>query len=536
MTSMTVHHCHLRLSSLLVGSALLLSGMGVGPARALAQNREPGDLPQIIKLIEQGKFPQAEARLQTALKSDPNSATIYRVLGFVYQQEQRFPEAERALEQSLKLSPEGNPQALFLLVQTKFALKKTKEAMALADQLSTHSGDDPQIHYALGRLLRENGQVSEALPELESAHLHAPGNPAITTELLIAYRRQHDSAKADPLLESLLHMATYSDLLQAGSRLGEASELGLAVATFQRATELQPDAYDGKFDLAFALFRLGQYPEAEKTLDHIPPAQSEGQADYHYLRGKVELALQHPQVAREEYATALRQQPGNENLCVDAGLLDSKFEDFWKALEVFQSCANVLPDSVPVETGLGLTYFRLGKYPDAIAAFQKVLSLRPEADAAREALGFLLYLTSRFAEARQVLEPRLGSPEVDYYLPFLHALVLLRLDEHANRPLAQRSLEQSIKLNAKFAPAYFQRGKLEGEMGDTGRALADLQLATNLDPAYAQPYYIMAQIYFKQGKRDQAEQAREHFAALSREREETEQKRDLENRLFQALQ
>ena len=64
-------------------------------------------------------------------------------------------------------------------------------------------------------------------------------------------------------------------------------------------------------------------------------------------------------------------------------------------------------------------------------------------------------------------------------------------------------------MNAKFAPAYFQRGKLEWEMGDTGRALADLQLATNLDPAYAQPYYIMAQIYFKQGKRDQAEQARE---------------------------
>jgi len=57
-----------------------------------------------------------------------------------------------------------------------------------------------------------------------------------------------------------------------------------------------------------------------------------------------------------------------------------------------------------------------------------------------------------------------------------------------------------------------------------------------LDPAYAQPYYLMAQIYFRQGKKDQAELAREHFAALSRDREEIEQKQDLENRLFQALQ
>jgi tetratricopeptide (TPR) repeat protein len=521
---------------MLVGSTLLFSWMDVGPIRALAQNREADNLPQIIELIEQGKLPQAEARLEAALKSEPNSSKIYRVLGYVYQQEQRFPEAEHALEESLKLSQGDNPQALFLLVQTKFALKKTREAVALARQLSALLVDDPQIHYALGRLLRENGQVSEALPELENAHSRAAGDLAITTELLIAYRQQRDSAKAGPLLDSLLRTATYSDLVQAGSRLGEAGELGLAVSTFQRATELQPDRYDGKFDLAFALFRLGQYPEAKNTLDQIPPAQSEGQPDYHYLRGKVELALQHPQAAGEEYAKALRQQPGNESLCVDAGLLDSKFEDFWKALEVFQSCAKVLPDSVPVETGLGLTYFRLGKYPDAIAAFRKVLSLRPEADAAREALGFLLYLTSSFAEARQVLAPRLRSREVDYYLPFLHALVLLRLDERANRPLALRSLEGSIKLNAKFAPAYFQRGKLEWEMGDTARALADLELATNLDPAYAQPYYLMAQIYFKQGKKDQAEQARQHFAALNREREETEQKRDLENRLFQALQ
>ena len=209
---------------------------------------------------------------------------------------------------------------------------------------------------------------------------------------------------------------------------------------------------------------------------------------------------------------------------------------FWKALEVFQSCAKALPDSVPVETGLGLTYFRLGKYPDAIAAFQKVLSLRPEADAAREALAFLLYLTSRFEEARQVLEPRLNTPAVDYYLPFLHALVLLRLDEGANHSRALQSLEQSIKLNAKFAPAYFQRGRLEWKTGDSARALADAQLAINLDPAYAQPYYLMAQIYFKQGNKDQAEQARQKFTTLNREREETEQKRDLENRLFQALQ
>lgn len=528
--------CQVRSVCLLVGSALLFSWFDLGAACALPQIREPDNLPQIVKLIEQGKLGEAEAELQAALRSDPDSSTIYRVLGFVYQRQQRLPEAEHALQESLRLSSGDNPQAMFLLAQTKFALKKPQEAVALARRLSSLLTNDPQIHYALGRLLRENDQVSEGVTELEKAHSLAGREPAITTELLIAYQQQRDSAKAAPLLGALLGTASYSDLVQAGSRMGEAGEMGLAVSAFQRAAELQPDGYDGKFDLAFALFRVGRYSEALKTLDQIPAAQSQGQPDYHYLRGKVELALENPQAAGEQYALALRQQPDNESLCVDAGLLHSRFEDFRKALEVFESCAQKLPDSVPIETGLGLTYFRLGKYPDAIAAFRKVLALRPEADAAREALAFLLYTTSSFLEARQVLEPRLESRDVDYYLPFLHALVLLRLEARENRRQAFHSLEESIELNAKFAPAYFQRGKLEWEMGDATRALADLELATKLDPAYAQPYYLMAQIYYKQGKKDQAEQAQEKSAALNREREETEQRRDLENRLFQAVQ
>jgi Flp pilus assembly protein TadD len=235
---MTVHPTHIHLARLLVGSALVILFACMWPARGFTQSEESRDLPQIVKLIEQGKLPEAEARLQTVLKTEPNSPTAYRVLGYVYLQEQRYPEAERALEQSHKLSPAGNPQALFLLVQTKFALKKTPEAVHLARQLSSFSGNGPQIHYALGRMLRENGEVAEGIPELERAHALGPEDPATTTELLIAYRQQQNAAKAGPLLQSFLQTATYGDIVQAGSRMGDAGALPLAAAAFQRATEL----------------------------------------------------------------------------------------------------------------------------------------------------------------------------------------------------------------------------------------------------------------------------------------------------------
>ena len=525
----------MRVPILPIAGTLFFSFLGTLPTYGLRQKGESGALPRVVSLIEKGRLTEAEAALRAELQQDPKSFTAYRVLGYVYQQQHRFSDAEHALEESVRLSPDNNSQAWFLLAQTKFALKKPGEAVELAGRLSAASAGDPKIHYALGRMLRENGHVREGIAELEKARSLSPGDPAVTTELIISYRQQHSGA-AGQLLQPFLQTATYSDLVQAGSRMGEAGELDLAITAFRRASDLEPDRYDGRFDLAFALFRDGRYSEALSTLDGIPSGRSDAQADYHYLRGKIQLALGNPRAAGEQFSIALRQQPDNENLCVDAGLLYSKFEDLWKALDVFHSCGQTLPDSVPVQTGVGLTCFRLGKYPEAIASFRKVLSLRPEADAAREALGFLLFITSNFSEARQVLEVRLRNPGVDYYLPFLDALVLLRLDAHENRTLALQNLEQSIKLNAKFAPAYFQRGKLEWEEGDTIRAIADLELATKLDPAYAQPYYLMAQIYFKQGKKEEAEQAKKKFAALNREGEESEQRRDLQNRLFQSLQ
>jgi len=122
----------LRLFNFQLASILLCSGLAAQPACGLPQQAPGGDLPRIVSLIEQGKFREAETQLHAELQRDPNSFTAYRVLGYVWLQQQRYTQAEKALEESLRISPKNNPQALFLLVQAKFALKKPVEALALA--------------------------------------------------------------------------------------------------------------------------------------------------------------------------------------------------------------------------------------------------------------------------------------------------------------------------------------------------------------------------------------------------------------------
>ncbi len=516
--------------------ALIVLLLGFFSAFVRAERLTESDFQQIAALMERGQLREAEAKLQEGLKADPDSVLAHRLLGVLYQREGNFPQAEGTLERAAQLSHRKDPQTLFALCQTKFALKKTHEALDLAAQVSALAENDPRARYALGRLLRDSSFPEQAARELEKARALAPQNPAITTELIAAYLDEKRREEAEGLLQPLINTASYDDLIQAGSRFGEAGQFAAAVRALERATQIRPGSYDAQFDLAFALYRRGDYPQALETLDRISRSQAEAQRDYHYLRGKIELALQHTQAAGEQFLQAVEQQPENESLCVDAGLLFFQHENFWRALEVFELCGRHLPESVAIETGLGLTYFRLGKYDDALGAFRKVLALQPEADAAREGLAFLLYVSGNPAEARQTLEQRLGGPDADYYIYYLHALVLLRLEARSNRAVALHSLDEALRRNPRFAPAFFQRGKIWADQGEVTRALADFETATRLDPNYAQPYYPIAQIYHKLGKKREAEQARLRFASLNHEQEEKEQKRQVENRLFQSLQ
>jgi tetratricopeptide (TPR) repeat protein len=502
----------------------------------VARARGGDELDQIVTLIEEGRLRDAESRLQDVLRTEPNSGPAYRLLGILHRREGKFAQAEADLEKAVKLGGGKDPQTLFLLAQIKFAVKKTQEALDLAAQVSTLDASDPSALYAVGRLLRENSLAEEAAKELDRAGSLAPQNPAIATELILAELDCGRAGPAEALLGLFVATAAYDDLVQAGSRFAEAGRFAVAVRAFERAVDLQPKSYDALYDLALADYRVGDLAKTLATLDRIKSLNAEPPADYHYLRGKAELDLGQALAAGEELSKAVEQQPDNESLCVDTGLLFFRHENFWKALEVYEKCSGRQPDSVAVETGLGLTYFRLGKYDGAIRTFKRVLALRADADAAREGLAFLFYVSGNLSEARTLLEQRLGTEDADYYSYYLHALVLLRLEARANRAAALQSLDNALRRNPRFAPACFQTGKILAEKGDLEGALKDLRRATELDPAYAQPYYLMAQIEFKLGRKDEAEQARLRFAVLDREKEEKDQKQQVENRLLQALQ
>src|SRR5205823_6227109 len=83
----------------------------------------------------------------------------------------------------------------------------------------------------------------------------------------------------------------------------------------------------------------------------------------------------------------------------------------------------------------------------------------------------LYYVTGDLEKARAVVEQGLTNPKADFYLAYLDAIILYRLSPQLKTEAAAAA-ERAIQANTRFAPAYFQRGKIRMEQNDSSGALA----------------------------------------------------------------
>lgn len=152
---------------------------------------EHGDLKQALATFERAveldpSDPEALARLGSAqrmlLQFKESAATFERGIA-------RFPAFARLYEAyaELLLDPGTQPDAA-----------AESRAGALIEKALALDATLPEAHYQLGKLLREQGKASEALPHLKSAAKLDRNNSAIRLELAGAYRdlgRTADQAK-----------------------------------------------------------------------------------------------------------------------------------------------------------------------------------------------------------------------------------------------------------------------------------------------------------------------------------------------------
>lgn len=407
-------------------------------------------------------------------------------------------------------------------------LLQTRALSAAESMLTDCQHKNPEsaiLTNALGIVYEQEGRNHDATEAFEKALALLPSFTAAQIHLGAIYARAGNCAPAERLLETAARSTSDPGaLLASGIGLAQCRDLAGSIQVLENALRADPRSSAAAYNLALAHYANNDFEASLQILNALPHAQED--AEVLLLKGKAGQALRRsaPSTGRAndvEIAASLsracRIQPEEEN-CTQAGLELIHQEQFGEAVDLLANALDTVPKSVAILSALGLARFRLGRYKDAANAYSKAIELDPSLEAAREGLGFLLYMTGDLEQARSVVEAGIHGPGSDFYLRYLLALILYR--QSPDHPEALAAVSAVIEENPKFAPAYFLRGKIRSDQNDSVDALKDFQAAIRIDPNYSLPYYRMARLEAALVRASEAADAARRFSALGNLRED----------------
>jgi tetratricopeptide (TPR) repeat protein len=365
---------------------------------------------------------EARGRLAPAAKPDREAAES--------KIEQRdFDGARPLLEKYLGQNP-SDARALFDMGYVEDA--GSHEDAAAADYRKAIAIDPKQFEarLALGLLLAHQDKFDEAREQLQQATQLAPEppNPATQAEafrtLAKLDRASDPPAARDALVAALkLSPETPADLLLTAQIAEANDDPELAQTAYQRLLASHPAltpqiASAATGGLAQILIKQNKYAEAEPLLKSALERDPRDPA----LNAQLATALvaQHKNDEALAVLETLRQlEPGNAS--VDQMLADaySQAGQPEKAEPIYARMALAHPDNEDILAGQGENLLREKHYPQAQAALERAVKLKPGDGDAWSGLAFAASQNKQYSAALNALSMRaklLGETPVSYFL------------------------------------------------------------------------------------------------------------------------
>ncbi|HVY54950.1 MAG TPA: tetratricopeptide repeat protein, partial [Thermodesulfobacteriota bacterium] len=123
---------------------------------------EPSFMPAYVNLADlyraSARDSEGESLLRSALGISPWNGDVYHALGLLLVRQNRIPEAMNALEQSVKLSPD-NTRYSYVYATALYDTGRKSESIKVLEEANKRRPADRNILYALVNYERENGDI-----------------------------------------------------------------------------------------------------------------------------------------------------------------------------------------------------------------------------------------------------------------------------------------------------------------------------------------------------------------------------------------
>ena len=281
-----------------------------------------------------------------------------------------------------------------------------------------------------------------------------------------------------------------------------------AEASFLDALELDPDWVAPRMGLAALAMRND---EPFKVVHHLERATA---SDPEYPDAFVELGryyglMGEPGLSRATFERWTRNHPEDADMLINAGLTAFDAADYDQALEFFDKALDTAQDG---EQKSGARTFRansldmLGRYPEAIAAYERVITYSPEWWEAHANLGICHARNGRPEEAERAFRRGLkecpGSPEIR------DELAAHLLNENKNLKEALSLAEEAVALGQDEIRHLYTLGEARLALDDEEGSAEAYRTVLNLDPEDPNAHLEIGLYHERRGEVQPAE---EHF-------------------------
>jgi tetratricopeptide (TPR) repeat protein len=318
--------------------------------RVIAQNaRNPrGYFVLAEALEEQRKFQAVVDALAPAVSSFRGTAdgafalgTLLPHLGFAYQELGQYDKAIQTFEDARKLSP-NDPSMTTYLIRAQMAARNYTAAAEIAHSARVQHPDDLRLAMLESSALRRAGKLDQSVTAMEEF-----------------FKRQSD----DP--------DTHIAMAQVYS---EANRGAQAVKTLQDAQTKFPNETSITFELGAVLDRQKKFAESEAVFRQLISKNPENAAALNYLGYMLAERGERLNESVDYLKRALAIEPDNGSYLDSIGWAYFKGGKFDLALEQLKRAADMLTTNSVVQDHYADVLFRVGRYDDAIAAWNKALS------------------------------------------------------------------------------------------------------------------------------------------------------------------
>lgn len=267
------------------------------------------------------------------------------------------------------------------------------------------SPDRPDVAYGLGQALVAAGQAREALTHAQA--LVAGHREYAPARLLVAQLRhgagqyrEAEAAYRETIDLDPWQMPAYWGLADLARLRGDHAT---SISLYTRLASLYPEAPGPRYGLTQAYLNANKPERAYGVLARLPDKDKDDASTW-YWRGVVEARLGRPEAAIRAFRESLaRDLQGPDRAWVGLGLAYYEMKRFPEAIAAFEAARSANPAEAYWDYQLGVMLKDGGRPQEALTRFQALAAQAPDEARNWRQVGFTLSILNRQEEAAPAL-------------------------------------------------------------------------------------------------------------------------------------